>query len=201
MKGTTEAVKLLLARMKLNDDETTVGMRFRQALYTRDYDSAMKVLKATKVQSFLQLHVEQAFAPKELLVGQLEVLRGNADAAKQSYEAARQVINAELVRAPDDARLHSALGLAYAGLGDATNAVTEGQRGVELQPIAGDAIFGPERALDLAKIYAAVGEKELAIATLQRLLTIPSLLSPGILHIDPAWDPLRDEDDFRQLTP
>jgi TolB-like protein/Flp pilus assembly protein TadD len=200
MKGSTEPVKLLLTRMKPSDDETSVGLRFRQALYTRDYESALRVLKATKVQVFLLLHVEQAFAPKELLIGQLEALRGNADAAKKSYEAAMQVINAELVRTPDDARLHSALGLAYAGLGDATNAVAEGQRGVELQPIASDALSGPERALDLARIYAAVGEKELAIGELQHLLTIPSLLSPGILRLDPAWDALRDEDDFRQIA-
>jgi serine/threonine-protein kinase len=200
MKGSTQAVKLLLARMKPNDDETTVGLRFRQALYTRDYETAMRILKATKVQAFVLLHVQQAFAPKELLIGQLEALRGNADAAKKSYEAAMQVITAELARAPDDARLHSALGLAYAGLGDATNAVTEGQRGVELQPIARDALSGPERALDLARIYAAVGEKELAIAQLQRLLTMPSLCAPGLLRLDPAWDSLRDEDDFHQLA-
>jgi TolB-like protein/Tfp pilus assembly protein PilF len=200
MKGSLDGAKPFAVRPRERDEEVAVAMRFRQALYARDHAAALRALKETSVRTFLLLHLEQAYLPKELLAGQVQQLARNGAAAKQSFEAARKRIEAELARTPDDARLHSALGLTYAGLGDAPKAIASGKKAVELLPVSADALSGPERLLDLAKIYAAVGEKELAIAELQRLLAMPSLVSPGILRLDPAWDALRNLDGFRQLT-
>jgi len=200
MKGSLDGAKPFALRPAAKDEEVAVAMRFRQALYGRDYAAALRVLKDTKIRTFLLLHVEQSYVPKELLVGQVQQLKGNRDAARQAFEAARKKIESDLARTPDDAALYSAHGLACAGLGETAKAVESGKRAVELLPVATDALSGPERLLDLARIYAAVGEKELAIAELQRLLAMPSLLSAGMLRLDPAWDALRDLDGFRQLT-
>jgi TolB-like protein/Tfp pilus assembly protein PilF/predicted Ser/Thr protein kinase len=200
MKGSLATAQPFAARLASSDEEAAVAMRFRQALYARDAAAALRVLKTTSVRTFLLLHVEQSYVPKELLLADAQTLKGNHAAARQAFAAARHRIEAELVRTPDDARLHSVHGLALAGLGEKEAAIAAGRKAVELLPVATDALSGPERLLDLAKIYAAVGEREQAIAELQRLLSIPSLVAPGILRLDPAWDTLRDREEFKRLA-
>jgi len=200
MKGSVDGAKPFATKLQAADEETATGMRYRQALLARDYASALRVLKDSRVRTFRLLHVEQSYVPRELLIGEVQALKGNKDAARLAFEAARKRIEAELARTPEEASLQSALGLALAGLHDKDNAIAAGRKAVELLPISADALSGPERLLDLAKIYAASGQPQLAVEELQRLLAMPSLVSPGILRIDPAWDGLRTRDDFRQLA-
>ncbi|MGH9892700.1 MAG: hypothetical protein ACREA0_12060, partial [bacterium] len=66
---------------------------------------------------------------------------------------------------------------------------TEG--GTSPYPPSKDAVSGSQRLTDLAYIYAKVGEREKAIALLEKLLSIPSFINIPILQHDPFWDPLR----------
>ncbi|MCU1347366.1 MAG: protein kinase, partial [Acidobacteria bacterium] len=200
MKGSAERAKPFATKLQSSDEEAATGMRFRQALLERDFTAALRVLKQSRVRTFRLLHVEQSYIPKELLIGDVQALKGNRAAARQAYEASRKRIEAELVRTPDDASLRSAYGLALAGLGEKESAIAAGKKAVDLLPVTTDALSGPERLLDLAKIYAAVGEPQLAIDELQRLLAMPSLVSAGVLRLDPAWDALRGREEFRHLS-
>ncbi|HME89909.1 MAG TPA: hypothetical protein VKE49_00685 [Myxococcaceae bacterium] len=47
---------------------------------------------------------------------------------------------------------------------------------------------------------ARVGETDAAIEHLRHLLSIPCLLSPALLRIDPQWAPLRGDLRFRKLA-
>jgi hypothetical protein len=71
---------------------------------------------------------------------------------------------------------------------------------VELLPISKDAFFGPGLEVGLAAVETRVGEKDAAIERIRYLLSIPSLLSPALLRIDPTWVPLRDDPRFRKLA-
>ena len=99
----------------------------------------------------------------------------------------------------DQAGPHQALGLAYAVLGRRDDAVREGLRATELLPVVRNAYDGPPVLLDLARIYAMVGDLDLAIDQLQVLLSIPGDLSVPLLAIDPTWDPLRGSPRFQEL--
>jgi hypothetical protein len=93
------------------------------------------------------------------------------------------------------------LGLALAYRGQKAEAVREGLRGVELQPINLDAAAaGPYMQHQLARIYLLVGEPEKALDQLEPLLKMPYYLSPGWLRIDPTFDPLRTNPRFRKLV-
>lgn len=197
-RGLESAAKLI-AKLPKRDDENAVAVQYRQAMYRRDANAALRVLSRTSVRDFYLLHIEQAFAPKALLLADAYTLRGNREAAQRSYEAARMVLERKLKSRPDDADLHSAMGLALAGLGDNAHAIEEATRAVELLPVAKDALSGSERVLDLAKVLARCGEKQQAIARLQSLLAMPSLVSPAMLALDPVWDPLRGDPAFTAL--
>jgi serine/threonine protein kinase len=92
------------------------------------------------------------------------------------------------------------LGVALAYLGRKDAAVREGQRGLELTPVAANAQTGPYLQHQLARIYILLGEQEKALDQLEPLLKIPYYLSTGWLRIDPTFDPLRKNPRFQKLV-
>ncbi len=131
---------------------------------------------------------------------------GNVDGAKATYQHAAEELQRELGKAGPDsyftADLHSILGIAYAGLGDAASAVAEGQRGIALQPSSEDPFQGPEREEAMARIYALLGDADNAIPILKRLIQIssPTEITPGLLRLAPIWDPIRNDPRFQELV-
>ena len=121
------------------------------------------------------------------------------DLAKERYDEGRKIVEAKIRQEPDDARLHSALGIAYAGLGRKQDAIREGKLAVDLLPVSKDAMRGICRVGDLARIYVMVGEFDLAIKQIESLLSIPSGLSIDLLRLDPAWNALHRHARFQKL--
>ena len=100
---------------------------------------------------------------------------------------------------PDEARFHSELGLAYAGLGRKNEAKREGELAVELLPISKEALIGSDWVRNLAQIYVMVGDHDAAVEELEYLLSIVAPISGHWLRLDPIWDPLRDRPQFQAL--
>jgi serine/threonine-protein kinase len=102
-----------------------------------------------------------------------------------------------------EADLHAYLGLAYAGLGEAASAISEGQKAVAMRPASKDASEGPEEEEKLAWIYALLGDADHAIPILKRLLQVPydaTPITPALLRLDPVWDHIRDDPRFQELA-
>ena len=111
-----------------------------------------------------------------------------------------KLLESKVRDAPDDARFHGSLGIAYAGLGRKADAVSEGKRALALLPIAKEAYRGAFHVEEMARIYVMVGERDAAVEQLEYLMSIPfDLAAPG-LRLDPAWDALRDHPRFQKLV-
>ena len=67
-------------------------------------------------------------------------------------------------------RLYVALGLSYAGLGEKQKAIEAGQRAVQILDISKDALEGHQREGGLMRIYIMVGEYDLALQLIRKLL-------------------------------
>jgi len=67
-------------------------------------------------------------------------------------------------------------------------------------PVTQEAYRGAYRLEDLARIYAAVGERDLAVELLGRLLVMPTDLAAPALALDPGWAPLRGHPGFERLA-
>lgn len=139
------------------------------------------------------------FIPKSLLSAQIYGFMGNRELEQKYYQSAQSILESKIQEDPNDARFHSSLGIAYAGLGRKDDAIREGKLAVELLPITRDAWIGSWRLEDLARIYAMTGEYDLATEQLEYLLSIPSELSAHLLQLDPAWDHLRNHPRFKKL--
>ena len=101
---------------------------------------------------------------------------------------------------PDFARALSLLGLIDAALGRKEEAIQEGRRACELLPISRDAIDGTYLAINLAQIYALVGETDLAIEQINAIQRAPNMLSYGLLKLHPCWDSLRGDPRFEKIV-
>ncbi len=110
---------------------------------------------------------------------------------QKNYEIARKILEARIQEQPEDDRLHSALGLVYAGQGRKEDAIREGKLATELLPVTKMAYSsGLRRAWDMARIYVMVGEYEHAIDQIEFLFTLPREKSVHELRLDPIWRPL-----------
>jgi len=129
--------------------------------------------------------------------------KGDRKSASARYDSARVYFERIIRSNPQSAYVcsyHGDLGLAYAGLGRKEEAVREGEEAVRMMPISKDAVVGEQLVRCLAEIYMKCGRHEAAIDQIETLLSIPSWISPGLLRVDPLWDPIRSNPRFRRLS-
>ena len=110
------------------------------------------------------------------------------------------MLEEELLLHPDEPRVHSALGLAYAALGRGQEAVEHGIRATELFPLSVDAAYALPLEYDLVRIYTQVGEYDTAIDRLEWLMSTPGWMTIPFLEMDPRLAPLRELPRYQALV-
>src|SRR4029077_7251091 len=100
------------------------------------------------------------------------------------------------------ADVHAALGVAYAGLGEAATAIAEGQKVMAMNPTSKDPWAGPAAEENMAAIYTLLGDADHAIPILKRLLQIPhgDAITPAALRLSPDFDQIRNDPRFQELA-
>ena len=166
-------------------------------IFEGNYQKALDTLSVGSSEAF---ETQFYFVPKAQLYGWINGLMGNRQLEQTYYESALSILKTKVQQQPEDARFHSSLGIAYAGLGRKEDAVREGKLGVELLPVTKEAWKGTFRVEALAKIYVMVGEFDSAIDQIEFLLSVPAEISIPLLRLDPAWNPLRNHPRFKKLV-
>jgi serine/threonine-protein kinase len=126
--------------------------------------------------------------------------QGDSVKAQAAFAAARTEVQKVVDQQPDFAAALSLLAMIDAGLGKKEEALKEGQRACELLPISKDAIDGASLAINLAQIYAWVGDKDRAIEQIAAVEGVPNTLSYGLLKLHPYWDSLRGDRRFEEIV-
>lgn len=165
-------------------------------MFDSNYQKALDFLSGLSSDA---INIQTFLLPKALLSAQIYGLMGQSRLEQEHYDSARSFLEARVKEWPEDARVLSSLGIAYAGLGRKEEAVREGKKAVELISVDKDAWRGPFRVEDLARIYVMVGEYDAAIDQLEYLLSIPSQISIPFLKLNPTWNPLRDNPRFQKI--
>jgi hypothetical protein len=91
-------------------------------------------------------------------------------------------------------------------MGRKNDAIAQGRRAVDLKPESKDAVDGSLLSGYLALIYARVGENDLAIPLIERLLKTPGAVDSADYSITVndlkyrwEWDPIRNDPRFKQI--
>ncbi len=187
--GAVSIMALRLHLMERDYDAAERSLRSRQRL---EYNDAGLVGGAAAIDGF-------AF-PRSWFEGLIALGRGEAEAAERAFELARETVKPRISDAADDTKAHAMLGLIEAMLGRKEDALRHGRAAVASLPIERDAYDGPVIAATLALIYVQVGEIDLALEELSRLVRLPNGLTPALLRIEPEWDPLRADARFQKLA-
>ncbi len=198
-KGDLEGARDALTSLPDQSQDVAVVIWWRQLLMERRIEEALGKLNSAPQEAF---NLATWFYPKALLIANTYDLLGETGRADSAYADAVVVLERELEERPKDPRIHSALGIAHAGLGRAKEAVKEGQEAVKLAPVEVNILRGRGAVHNLALIYTMLGDHEAALEELDTLLSIPSgtILSVPHLELDPLWDSLREHPGYRELV-
>jgi tetratricopeptide (TPR) repeat protein len=171
-------------------------LRILVDIFGGNYRLAMTRLASIPSEAF---DTQFYFVPKSQLRGQIYGLMGEKKREQEQYVTSRNYLENKISVEPDDSRLFSALGIAYAGLGLKEKAIQEALKGVEILPVSKEFWRGINRVQDLARVYVMVREYDKALDKIEYLLSIPGELSIPLLKIDPVWAPLHSLPRFQKL--
>lgn len=186
-------------RFAENTGAATLRFRWEIALLERDYNLAMNVIGGSRTEV---VSMQFAYYPPDLMRGLTEFLLGDKNRAADYLASAIKALTVSLQDNSEDPRLYSALGLAYAGLGQRDEAIAAADRASKLYPVDNDAIDGPLYVLNFARTYAILGDNDAAITKLTELYSKPRnwyAILNAILR-DPTFDDLHNEQAFTSLV-
>jgi tetratricopeptide (TPR) repeat protein len=170
----------------------------------RNYSEAKNVLQTSSLNELS--YTNAGPTPISFFEGCIYLAQGDNVNAQKAFELARPDFEAAVKAAPESAYRHANLGWLYGFMGRKDDAIREGQRAVELKPESKDAVDGALMNCYLALIYTRVGEKELAIPLITRLLKTPGAvdsvdysITVNDLKYRWEWDPIRTDPRFQKL--
>ena len=206
-KGDTQLLKSLDDQVPagVDPDGAVTASRWDVAMLRRDHSAAKKVLEISSANELS--YTTAGTTPKIFFEGCIYLAQGDSVNAQKALELARPAFEASVKEAPTSAERHAILGWLYAFMGRKDDAIREGRRAVELKPESKDAVDGTLMNGYLALIYARVGENDLAIPLIERLLKIPGAVDSADYSITIndlkyrwEWDPIRNDPRFQQLV-
>jgi tetratricopeptide (TPR) repeat protein len=205
-KGDTRLLKSMLEEIPVgvDPDGSVTAARWDVAMLQRDYSAAKRILETSSANE--TSYSVAGLTPKIFLEGCTYLAQGDNANAQRAFEQARPAFEAAVKEAPESAERHASLGWLYALMGRKKEAVAEGQRAVELKPESKDAVDGSLMNGYLALIFVRIGENDLAIPLIERLLTTPGAVDSTDYSITVndlkhrwEWDPLRNDPRFQKL--
>jgi TolB-like protein/tetratricopeptide (TPR) repeat protein len=185
------------AALDRSPPDVSVSSRAQLLFLQRKPDSLLGLLHRTAQPVFAG---QISYVPTALYAAWAHQLRGDGVAARAAFDSARALLDSVVALLPDDYRVHAAKGLVLAGLGRRQEAQREARWLRESKVYREDAHFGQIAAEARVRILAGIGEVDVALAEIERLLVGPSYdLSVHTLRLDPRWDPIRNDPRFQAL--
>jgi TolB-like protein/Tfp pilus assembly protein PilF len=183
-----------LAKIRQKSPNVWVAVvRQLQLVYERRFNEAISFVQASGFPEFTD-------DPRTLTnLGMCQLWAGQTEESRATLERAVAAVKPtpNAVVPVDSRNFPSFLAWAYAGLEEKEKALDQAKRAVA--DYKDDALETPFAQLILAAVQAHFGDSDAAIAGLTHLLEAPAGLTPGLLRIDPMWDPLRQDPRFQKL--
>jgi eukaryotic-like serine/threonine-protein kinase len=202
-EGDPVAAQSLLEQVPLDYSPTAYiwGIRFKTALYLRDYEAANRVIAATPAK-WTDFVFDLAHGSENWAYGVVARARGDKQKALAAFAVARKKMDTTRGDNPGgDGPYFADVAKPDAGLGRKEEAIHEAQHAVELMPIAKESLNGPTWVANLALVYAWTDEHDRALEQLEKVATLPGYAPTyGDLRFNPCWDELRGDKRFDKIV-
>jgi tetratricopeptide (TPR) repeat protein len=206
VQGDLAQASTLLAPLQIPAEDISAWER-------RAYEAILERRSATIVPPLMEILAQPkpglSYQDGELRfwLGWAQDLAGDHAAARETWRQAISELEPLLKEQPENYRLIGNLALIDMGLGDKGAALRLAEQAMAVIPMKKDAFAGPGPLEIFARVAARTGDSDRAIATLEKLLSIPyegvlavSLpLTPALLRFDPMFDSIRDDPRFQKL--
>ena len=166
----------------------------------RDWDQADRLIEKMKgTEDNGSFAYVTRLVPVECYSVLMSRFREERPSAAATYALARERLNLQVLKSPQDAGLLSQLAVLDALLNNKGTAISEAERAAEMLPVSKDAQDGPPILMNLAVVYSWTNELDLAFTTLSRLTKMPNGIYYGQLKCDIYWEPLRQDPRYEKL--
>jgi TolB-like protein len=201
MDGNTIRARELLDNEARNNvsfltDSLIVEVAVLINIYDGKYEEALKVLSQLKSNTF---QTQWYFRPKYLYYANIYGLMKKHELEHAYYDSTRMLLEKRIIDFPEDQRLYSSLGIAYAGLDFEEKAIVTSEKAIRILPVRKEAWKGVYLVENLAYTYVLLGKYSEALKQLDYLLSIPGPLSSKIIELDPRWAPLKNQPEFKKI--
>ena len=169
--------------------------RFELAL--GNYGESLKAVEFIKQDPFLS---QSRVIPKALARAFVYQRMGEPEKMRPELEAALAMLKRMATENPIDPRVQMNMGLTYAMLGDAEQALMRGRQAMALYPLGKNAVNAQRIHIQMGLIYLQLGQADRCIELLHTLKDKPLGMEVGELKSDTAWDPVRDHAAFKAIV-
>jgi TolB-like protein/DNA-binding winged helix-turn-helix (wHTH) protein len=198
--GALDRADAALAELHVTDDDNSdLWFRRVQYAYRREFAEGQRYFEGVHASPrFAAWQPFQRGLP-ELLLADFRMHNGDADGARRGFQAALDLMLPALADLAGDDNALEPVAIAYTGLGDKASALRYADRIVGLHPLETDPLDGFNGELTRAYVASRLGERDVAIATLQKLMSETGPLTTTMLKLEPDFDLLRGDPRFERL--
>ena len=189
-----KAKEFLLANKQYFDSEPLKQSEARLEVLSRNYDKAIQIYKS---QSEDPINQQRSFYTKHRSIGQIYRYLHNNDSAARHFKIEVNFLLRRLDDSVNDPRIYKSLGIAYAGLGMKDQALKAIRNTPEITDFAVAGVY--EREMDMIRILIMIEEYDEAMNRLDQVTSSLGFITPEILKLDPLWDPVRNNEKFKEL--
>jgi serine/threonine-protein kinase len=127
---------------------------------------------------------------------------GDTRLARTNYDSARAILVDSVTAHPATPSMHTALGLAYAGLGKKREALQQADLARALVPVSSNSVLSTAYMGISVEIFAHVGELDRAFETIELMMSMPAgrEMTVAYLRVWPGFDKLRGDPRFDQIV-
>jgi TolB-like protein len=189
-----EAKEFLITNEKFFDTQTFKLSQARLEILSRNYDKAIQIYNSLNEDP---ISGQRIYYTKHRLLGQVYRYIPNYDSAASHFKTERNFLLKKIKDSEYDPRLYKSLGIAYAGLGMKEQALEAIRKVPENNDFAVAGVY--EREMDMVRILVIIGEYDEAMQRLDQIMKNLGFITPEILKLDPFWDPVRNEEKFKEI--
>ena len=162
-----------------------------------NYSASLKAVEFIKQDPFLS---QSRVIPKALARASVYERMGEQEKMRPELELALGMLKSMVNENPIDPRVQMNMGLVYAMLGDAEQALMRGRQAMALYPLAKNAVNAQRIHIQMGLIYLQLGQADKCIELLHTLKDKPLGMEVGELKTDTTWDPVRDHAAFKSIV-